>query len=76
MAERSSFALRVEPRLGAKHTAFPYQQEAVEFVCSREECAIFHEQGLGKTKIAIDAILSWLRDDQVDTALIFTKRGL
>jgi SNF2 family DNA or RNA helicase len=76
MAERSSFALRVEPRLGAKHTAFPYQQEAVEFVCSRDACAIFHEQGLGKTKIAIDAILSWLRNDQIDTALIFTKRGL
>ena len=76
MDEPSTFALRTEPRLHAKHAAFPYQQEAVEFVRSREACAIFHEQGLGKTKIAIDAILAWLNEKQIDTALVFTKKSL
>jgi SNF2 family DNA or RNA helicase len=74
--ERPAFELKHEPRLNVKHTAFPYQQEAVEFVRSREFCAIFHEQGLGKTKIAIDALLGWLGTKEIDTALIFTKKGL
>ncbi len=76
MADHPAFELRFEPRLGAKHAAFPYQEEAVEFVRSRDHCAIFHEQGLGKTKIAIDAILTWLREGKIDTALIFTKKSL
>jgi SNF2 family DNA or RNA helicase len=76
VADRAAFTLRHEPSLAAKHAAFDYQQEATEFVRSREFSAIFHEQGLGKTKIAIDAILSWLRDGQIDTALVFTKKGL
>jgi SNF2 family DNA or RNA helicase len=76
VGDRAAFELRFEPRLGVKHAAFPYQQEAVDFVCSRDYCAIFHEQGLGKTKIAIDAILLWLRQRQIDTALIFTKKSL
>jgi SNF2 family DNA or RNA helicase len=76
MDESGAFALRSEPRLQAKLAAFPYQQEAVAFVRSREACAIFHEQGLGKTKIAIDAILAWLGEKQIDTALVFTKKSL
>lgn len=76
MGDPPAFELRNEPRLGAKHHAFPYQQEAVDFVRSRDYCAIFHEQGLGKTKIAIDAILAWLGAKQVDTVLIFTKKSL
>ena len=76
MADRTAFTLRYEPNLAAKHAAFDYQEEATEFVRSRDFSAIFHEQGLGKTKIAIDAILSWLRGGQIDTALVFTKKGL
>ena len=38
--------------------------------------AVFHEQGLGKTKIAIDLILFWLSQDVVDTVLIVTKKIL
>ena len=48
------FRLRSEPVLEPKYKAFPYQEEAVEFVATRDYAAIFHEQGLGKTKIAID----------------------
>ena len=38
--------------------------------------AIFHEQGLGKTKVAIDLIVHWLAHRQLDTALIVVKKGL
>ncbi|BDU70856.1 DEAD/DEAH box helicase [Mesoterricola silvestris] len=71
-----TFRLRSEPSLEARHKAFPFQGEAVEFVTSRDYAAIFHEQGLGKTKIAIDAMLMWLQRKEVDTILIFTKKGL
>mgnify|MGYP001123064688 CR=1 FL=1 len=68
--------LRSEPKLEAKLAAFTYQIEAVEFVAGREYSAIFHEQGLGKTKIAIDVILRWLQTKEVDTVLVVTKKGL
>lgn len=38
--------------------------------------AIFHEQGLGKTKIAIDLMLFWLANDVVDTVFVITKKSL
>ena len=46
-----------EPSLIAKYDAFQYQKEAFEAVKDLEYAAIFHEQGLGKTKIAIDILL-------------------
>ena len=76
MVDGNLMRLRNEPRLEAKLAAFPYQEEAVEFVASRDHSAIFHEQGLGKTKIAIDVILRWLREQTVDVVLVITKKGL
>jgi SNF2 family DNA or RNA helicase len=70
------FRLRAEPVLEPKYKAFPYQEEATDFVASRQYAAIFHEQGLGKTKIAIDVMLRWLQQEEVDTVLVFTKKGL
>jgi SNF2 family DNA or RNA helicase len=37
---------------------------------------VFHEQGLGKTKIAIDLALTWLEQDTVDSILFLTKKSL
>lgn len=65
-----------EPRLDAKYEAFPFQSLAVEFVCKKEYSAVFYEQGLGKTKIAIDVILDWLHEQAIDTAIVVTKKGL
>lgn len=62
--------------LNATNTAFPYQQEAFEAVKDLEYSAIFHEQGLGKTKIAIDLTLYWLAKKDIDTVLIVTKKQL
>lgn len=60
----------------AKSSAFPYQAEAFLTVRDMEYCAIFHEQGLGKTKIAIDLLLYWLSYRDIDTVLIVTKKQL
>lgn len=68
--------LHKEPNLMAKYDAFPYQREAFEAVKDLEYAAIFHEQGLGKTKIAIDLLLYWLEKTSIDTVLIVTKKQL
>ena len=65
-----------EPQLLAKRDAFPYQAEAVEAVRDLPYAAVFHEQGLGKTKIAIDIILYWLQNEIIDTVLLVTKKTL
>lgn len=60
----------------AKNKAFPYQAIAYEAVKDLKYSAIFHEQGLGKTKIAIDLLLYWLQNKDIDTVLIVTKKQL
>ena len=65
-----------EPSFIAKYDAFQYQKEAFEAVKDLEYAAIFHEQGLGKTKIAIDLLLYWLAETSVDTVLVVTKKQL
>lgn len=62
--------------LMAKHDAFPYQHEAFLEIKDKPFAAIFHEQGLGKTKIAIDLLLYWLGQKDIDTVLIVTKKTL
>lgn len=68
--------LRKEPRYTTKHKAFPYQEEAVRSIRDLEFAAIFHEQGLGKTKIAIDLMSYWLEKKMVDTVLFIVKKSL
>ena len=43
--------------LSAKLDAFAYQRDAFDAIKDLDYAAIFHEQGLGKTKIAIDLLL-------------------
>lgn len=71
-------ALRVhrEASREAKQRAFPYQVEAVEAVKELEYAAILHEQGLGKTKIAIDLALTWLQSNTIDSVFLVTKKSL
>src|SRR5581483_9382042 len=65
-----------EPDLAVKHKGFPYQAEALAATKDLPFAAIFHEQGLGKTKIGIDLGLTWLQSEIVDSVIIVTKRGL
>ena len=71
-----AFRLRKPPRLVSKHESYPYQLDAVLAVKDLPYAAIFHEQGLGKTKIAIDILLYWLMNDIVDTVFVITKKTL
>ncbi|MCL2061343.1 MAG: DEAD/DEAH box helicase [Firmicutes bacterium] len=68
--------LKNDIKTEAKLKAFDYQKEAFETVKDLEYAAIFHEQGLGKTKIAIDLLLYWLKETSIDTVLIVTKKQL
>ena len=60
----------------AKNSAFPYQKEAFMAIKDLDYSAIFHEQGLGKTKIAIDLLLYWLTKRDMDTVMVVTKKQL
>lgn len=68
--------VKKEASFASKHNAFPYQVETVEAIKSLEYAAIFHEQGLGKTKIAIDLALTWISEKALDSIVIITKKGL
>jgi len=50
--------------------ALPHQVEAIEFIANREWSALFDEQGLGKTKVIIDALSQMMRDRVIDSALV------
>jgi len=65
-----------EPSFEARHQAFGYQTTAVDKIAGLEYGAIFHEQGLGKTKIALDIALRWLSGSIVDSILVCTKKHL
>lgn len=65
-----------EPNVEAKKEPFPFQREAVEAIKLLKYAGVFHEQGLGKTKIAIDTALYWLQTKAVDSIIIVTKKGL
>jgi SNF2 family DNA or RNA helicase len=65
-----------EPKTISKFKPFPYQREAFESIKDLEYAAVFHEQGLGKTKIAIDTLLYWLETSSIDTVLVVTKKQL
>jgi len=72
----SPIILKKEPKYDSKCVAFPFQNEALKEIQDLEYAAIFHEQGLGKTKIAIDLMLYWLEKRIVDTVLFIVKKGL
>jgi len=62
--------------LDSKHRPLPYQADAIRITKNLPYAALFHEQGLGKTKMALDLALSWLIDDVVDSVLVVTTKSL
>ena len=68
--------LRRASSLQEKTSAFDYQRETIDSIKDLDYSAIFLEQGLGKTKVAIDLSLYWLRKKVLDTVIIVTKKGL
>ena len=63
-------------KFNSKFEGFEFQIDAIRSARNLEYSAIFHEQGLGKTKIAIDIALDWLKGNIVDCVIIVAKKGL
>lgn len=68
--------LKKEPNTLAKYKAYAYQVEAFNALKDMNYGAIFHEQGLGKSKIALDIGLYWIKTKKIDTVLLVAKKGL
>lgn len=62
--------------LTPKFEAFQYQSDAFNASKDHEYFGIFHEQGLGKTKIAIDLALHWIEEGTCDSVIFVTKKNL
>ena len=60
----------------ARHEALPFQAEAVLATRDLPYAALFHEQGLGKTKMALDLALHWLMSGAADSVIVVTKKAL
>ena len=59
-----------------KTQPFPHQEEAIKFIKQTKDVAIFDEQGLGKTKIVIDALSVEIKENNIKCALIICKKSL
>lgn len=59
-----------------KTKPFPHQEEAIRFIDTNRDVAIFDEQGLGKTKIVIDSISNEIKVNNLNSALIICKKSL
>jgi len=70
------FYLKNPSSLSPRHDAFSFQLDAYRAIKELDYAAIFHEQGLGKTKIGLDVGLNWLNQDEVDTVFVITKKSL
>ena len=68
--------IREPLNLKLNHKAYPFQFDAFNIIKDEDYFAIFHEQGLGKTKIAIDLAFYWLKERKADSILIVTKKSL
>ncbi|HUA68742.1 MAG TPA: SNF2-related protein, partial [Candidatus Saccharimonadales bacterium] len=56
--------------------ALPHQLEASKFLAERDWAALFDEQGLGKTKIVIDALAKLFSAKIIEGAIIVCKKSL
>lgn len=59
-----------------KTKSFPHQIETIEYITTHSNVALFDEQGLGKTKIVIEALCNNMAEKVIDGALIICKKSL
>jgi SNF2 family DNA or RNA helicase len=59
-----------------KTRPFPHQVEAINYVTTHNSVALFDEQGLGKTKIVIEALCNNMNSGKINGALIICKKSL
>lgn len=59
-----------------KTQALPHQIEAVNYINSSQEVALFDEQGLGKTKIVIDSLCWSMKNNEIEGVLVVSPMTL
>jgi SWI/SNF-related matrix-associated actin-dependent regulator of chromatin subfamily A-like protein 1 len=59
-----------------KTKPYPHQIEAVNYIESHDTVALFDEQGLGKTKIVIEAVCNNIEQNLIEAALIICRKNL
>jgi SNF2 family DNA or RNA helicase len=59
-----------------KTEALPHQIEAIDYISKHHEIALFDEQGLGKTKIVIDALCSSMKNSEIEGVLVVSPMSL
>ena len=59
-----------------KTKPLPHQIDGINYIQNNSEVALFDEQGLGKSKMVIDAIVNNIRDNVLDGAIIVCKKTL
>jgi SNF2 family DNA or RNA helicase len=59
-----------------KTEALPHQIEAIDYISKHHEIALFDEQGLGKTKIVIDALCSSMKNGEIEGVLVVSPMSL
>ena len=60
----------------AKTQSLPHQIEAVNFIDKHQEVALFDEQGLGKTKIVIEALCIAMKRGEIEGVLVVAPMSL
>jgi len=50
----------------SKTTALPHQREATNYIYANNKIALFDEQGLGKTKVVIDALCWSIKEGSIE----------
>lgn len=59
-----------------KTKALPHQVDAIEYLNHTSAVALFDEQGLGKSKIVIEALCLNMEAGEIDGALVICKKSL
>ncbi|MEO5360288.1 MAG: DEAD/DEAH box helicase [Nitrospirota bacterium] len=59
-----------------KTAPLPHQIEAIDYIKNHERVALFDEQGLGKTKIVIDALSQRMKNRYIDGVLVVAPMSL
>lgn len=73
-SERLGMEMTLQDSFADRSRAHPFQEAAVRRLRDLEYAGVFHEQGLGKTKIGLAIALHWLRESYVDVVMIVTKK--
>ena len=55
---------------------FPHQVEAIEYIANNQNIPLFDEQGLGKTKIVIEALCNNMEQGIINGVLVVCKKHL